>query len=484
MTLIRRIVSARSATTNQSQSYTFNASDNLMSGQAEIDSHADNCGVNDTAYIIEYTNRVVEVAPFSDSWQAMEEIPIVRATLAYDDPATSETFILMIGQALYFGDKSKQTLLNPNQMRANGVIVDDVPRHLSPNHSSTHSLYFSDENIRIPLELNGCISYFNVQKPTLHEIHTCTTLSLTDDSIEWNPYSSIFAANETAVDDSTNIKANDRVLYSFTSSYYRDPTLDLTDVIHNGLQQILAVSTGTRKAQVSAEDLAKKWAIGHQVAKDTIQATTQSFVRSALHPIERRFKIKNSTLRYNNLKSKFYSDTMFSNTKSILNHTMAQLFVNDQGYMKITPMKLKSEAGLALKELIQDVGIPHHMHTDEAKETTLGTWKKTCKEHSIAMSNTEPYSPFQNRAEAGIGELKRHVNRFMARTNAPKKLWDFCAVYTADLRNRLALPLYQLHGRTPIEALTGNTPDISEFLEFKWYQPIWVYDSAPFPEQR
>ena len=119
---------------------------------------------------------------------------------------------------------------------------------------------------------------------------------------------------------------------------------------------------------------------------------------------------------------------MFSNTKSILNHTMAQLFVNNQGYMKITPMKLKSEAGFALKELIQDVGIPYHMHTDEDKETTLGTWRKVCKEHSIAMSNTEPHSPFQNRAEAGIGELRRYVNRLMARTNTPKKLWDFFAV--------------------------------------------------------
>jgi hypothetical protein len=32
--------------------------------------------------------------------------------------------------------------------------------------------------------------------------------------------------------------------------------------------------------------------------------------------------------------------------------------------------------------------------------------------------------------------------------------------------------------------LTGNTPDISEFLEFEWYQPIWYYDPEPFPEQR
>lgn len=217
----------------------------------------------------------------------------MKAALAYDDPMTGETFILMIGQALYFGEKLKHALLNPNQMRANGVIVDDIPRHLSPNHSPTHSLFFSEENVRIPLELNGCISYFNIRKLTLHEIHTCTTLSLTDDSLEWNPYSPSFASNEKALEDSTITNVNDRVLYSISSSYYRDPTVDYTDVIHNGIQSILAASSGKRKAQVSAEQLAKKWAVGQQVAKDTIKATTQSFVRSAMHPIECRFKTKN-----------------------------------------------------------------------------------------------------------------------------------------------------------------------------------------------
>jgi hypothetical protein len=32
--------------------------------------------------------------------------------------------------------------------------------------------------------------------------------------------------------------------------------------------------------------------------------------------------------------------------------------------------------------------------------------------------------------------------------------------------------------------LTGNTPDISEFLEYKWYQPVWYYEPTAFPEQR
>lgn len=39
-----------------------------------------------------------------------------------------------------------------------------------------------------------------------------------------------------------------------------------------------------------------------------------------------------------------------------------------------------------------------------------------------------------------------------------------------------------LHGPTPFELVTGNTPDISEYISFEWYQPIWYYDSTSFPE--
>jgi hypothetical protein len=31
--------------------------------------------------------------------------------------------------------------------------------------------------------------------------------------------------------------------------------------------------------------------------------------------------------------------------------------------------------------------------------------------------------------------------------------------------------------------ITGNTPDISELLEFGWYQPIWYYEPEVFPNQ-
>jgi hypothetical protein len=87
---------------------------------------------------------------------------------------------------------------------------------------------------------------------------------------------------------------------------------------------------------------------------------------------------------------------------------------------------LKSEAPQALKELIQDVGIPSEIHTDGAKELTQGSWKQTCQEAGIRVTQTEKNSPWQNRTEVEIRELKKHVRRFMTKTQTPLVLWDFC----------------------------------------------------------
>ncbi len=80
--------------------------------------------------------------------------------------------------------------------------------------------------------------------------------------------------------------------------------------------------------------------------------------------------------------------------------------MTDFGYGKFTAMKFKSEAGYALRELIQDVGIPSHIHTDGAKELSLGLWKQTCRDAGIQTSQTEKDSPWQNRTEIEIRELK------------------------------------------------------------------------------
>jgi hypothetical protein len=85
-------------------------------------------------------------------------------------------------------------------------------------------------------------------------------------------------------------------------------------------------------------------------------------------------------------------------------------------------MKNKSEAGYALQETIREIGIPNHIHMDGAKELTQGKWRDICWDANITTTQTERDSPWQNRTEIEIRELKRHVRRFMTRTKTPSIL--------------------------------------------------------------
>ena len=51
-------------------------------------------------------------------------------------------------------------------------------------------------------------------------------------------------------------------------------------------------------------------------------------------------------------------------------------------------MRRKAQAGDALVEFIQDIGIPSEIHNDDAKEQTLGKWKQTTQEMRIPYITT------------------------------------------------------------------------------------------------
>ncbi len=344
-----------------------------------------------------------EVSGFSNAMDSLQDIPIVKAAVAYDHPETGEVIILVINQALYFGDKLTHILLNPNQLRSHNIRVDDVPKHLSS--TSTHSIWVEEESLDIPMVLHGIISYFNVRTPTLQEINNCPHITLTSEE-EWNPYSGHFKELEDEIN--TSISA---FKISAMSVEYSERSDDLMANLSNEDQKLNVSLTNVKSKRlfIQDQDLAIKWGIGVKDAENTVKATTQRFIRSAVHPVERRFRTKNVALRYNHLNCRFNSDTFFSNVKSSQLNTCGQLFITDFGYAKFVPMRTKAEAGYALKELIQDVGIPKEIHTDGAKELTMGTWKQICRDAGIKTSMTEKDSPWQNRAEVEIRELKRHT---------------------------------------------------------------------------
>jgi hypothetical protein len=164
---------------------------------------------------------------------------------------------------------------------------------------------------------------------------------------------------------------------------------------------------------------------------------------------------------------------------------MAQLYTNDVDFTKVFPMKTKSEAPDTLVAVMQDVGIPSALHSDDAKELTQGRMGEIMRKAWIKPTQSEPYSPWQVRAELCNRELKKAVCHALYRTNAPGRLWDYCTAYHSEIRNLTAHPHYNLQGRTPYELVTGNTPDISQYTDFAWYDNVWYFDQeAAFPENR
>jgi hypothetical protein len=359
----------------------------------------------------------------------LTDVPIVKAAMAYDAP-TGETYILVFPQAMYMGNFLDYSLLCPNQLRHHNIIVDDVPRHLAPNPQlATHSITTPSKNITIPLQLNGVVSYFVSRSPTPQELEDCEWVMMTSDG-EWDPHSDSFMLNERAVKahnafthmndrslltvhtykyapDVTNISLA-AISQALTDDTYNESISNMVEISYDKATQLASQHTSLRKGMITKEKLAELWGIPLHMAAQTLRVTAQKGIKNAINPIVHRYATKQSRLRYNQLGSRhgrFYTDTFFSSTKSTRNNTMAQLYVNDIKYVRIIPMSKKSDVCNTLMTFIQDIGVPASLHSDGAKELHSGIWKDICDEYGIKQTKTEPYSPWQNRAEVNIREV-------------------------------------------------------------------------------
>jgi hypothetical protein len=76
-------------------------------------------------------------------------------------------------------------------------------------------------------------------------------------------------------------------------------------------------------------------------------------------------------------------------------------------------------------------------------------------------------------AEREIGELKKRWRNRMTRKNVPRRLWDYGLIYEAGILNRIPRGN---NDRTGLEIVTGETPDISEWIDFEFFDRVWYYD--------
>jgi hypothetical protein len=204
-----------------------------------------------------------------------------------------------------------------------------------------------------------------------------------------------------------------------------------------------------------------------------MKCTTQLAVRNAKYPLRQRYWTGMHGIHHKRLRTRIYTDTLFSRVISINGYRCAQIFCN-KDYVRVVPMTSKAHAGRALLEFIQCVGIPNKIIADGAAELSKENteFMQHIRSHHIVLRHTEPYTPKQNFAERMIGELKRKWKHCMVTRSIPSRLWDYGFVYEAEIMSRTARGS---EGRTGIERLTGDSIDISEWLDFEFYDLIWYW---------
>ena len=321
-----------------------------------MDSHADTscAGANCLKVADVHPPRNVDVYGFKDDYAPAWNVPVATVAILWHDPKNGQPYILIIHEALYFGDRMSHTLLMPNQLHANGLLVQDVPQQFDAN--SLHSIVVPKLGITIPLSLRGVISSFESMKPSWEEYENLPHIELTADTA-WDPLSSNYANKEEKLMSISGVRTlgekarhvdaeifeSDnlaRHVHAVRSLYESRDIVELVDGVNdedddrlgdrlvgnihiapndldgNGMpadrddslypktdqsQSIMALSTTERKSVLTAPVLAKCWNIGLDAAARTMRVTTQAGIRNIYAPSECKLRQRLDHMRFPNL---------------------------------------------------------------------------------------------------------------------------------------------------------------------------------------
>ena len=148
----------------------------------EADSNTDTCCLGVNFVVLSYTSCTADVYPYDTTYEPMKNIPIVSGATMFHHP-NGESFILVINEAPYYGERLDHSLLNPNQIRHNGVGFWGNP--YDQNHALGIEVY--DMDMEIPMDYSGTKLAFKTPMSIEYELNVLPRVILTPDS-PWNPH--------------------------------------------------------------------------------------------------------------------------------------------------------------------------------------------------------------------------------------------------------------------------------------------------------
>jgi hypothetical protein len=217
--------------------------------------------------------------------------------------------------------------------------------------------------------------------------------------------------------------------------------------------------------------------------KATLEASTQ-FYRATqwTKKIKRHYKSRFPGANIERINETVCTDTAFmekpGQADGIAGHGRSfgfQLFVvNTSKHIAVYPVQTDGDYPKVLGEYIRTHGAPKKIFSDNAKAQTSAKAKEIYRNFGISDGSTEPHYQNQNAAEREIQDVKKDVEMILNITNTPYVWWPLCVEYIALVKNHTARST--LGFRTPMEKRTGQTPDVSKLLQYRWWEPVYFLD--------
>src|SRR6056300_1992305 len=203
------------------------------------------------------------------------------------------------------------------------------------------------------------------------------------------------------------------------------------------------------------------------VVQKTFDCTTQlARIPMSVH-LQRHFKSPFPALNVTRQDEPVATDTVYTDTTDTEHgHKVAQFFVGLESLVSdVYGVKTDKQFLQTLQDVVRRRGAPNKLVNDSAKAEISQAVKDYLQWLVIDDWQSEPHRQHQNPAERRYQDIKRLTNRLLDRTGAPPECWLLALSYASFVYNHTAVK--SLNWKTPIEMLTGTTPDISVLLRFQ-----------------
>lgn len=462
-----------------------------VEAKCELDTRADTICAGINCRPLYYTGLTCEAHGFHGDLTPISDVPIATVATLWSDPMTGASYILIFNEVLYFGRGMDHSLINPNQVREYGIEVHDNPYETDPERS----MGFVTDDVVIPFRSVGSTIYFLSSFPTDDDLEMYPHIILSSDQT-WDPHALVMPGGDnepsTYNDDRSINQICPRVLAR------RDHTKHESDLLSYSVdgntehalyeQMINTVSiprklaklhSTTRHSKHTPEHVSRIFDVGLGMAKDILATTTQKGVRHAVMPLNRRYRVDHIHLNIQYLAGNWTIDHLESKYISIRQHT-GSIVLSNGNFVAVYPSKTKNDEDTtdALRRFTEDYGVPANLKSDMAPSFVghRTQFQALVRKLGIKMTFSEPYRHNQlQRVDVAMRDLQRRWRTKMLYKRIPSRLWCFGIEHQAKLLQFIPRGRNE---RSGYEMLTGTTPDISEYLDFDFYDLVWYWRSS------